>query len=74
MGVGSQDPVPIVQASCAGARAGLDGCGKSHRDPIPGPSSPGILYRIDLSLFAQLLVHCTELCAFGNSKTFDVDM
>jgi hypothetical protein len=36
-----KDPVSIVQG-WVGSRAGLDRCGKSrtHRDSIPGPSSP----------------------------------
>jgi hypothetical protein len=53
---------------CAGARAGLHGCRKCRRDSIPGPSNPGILYRIDLSLFAlkcvrlEILRHLTSIC------------
>ena len=35
-------PVAHCIGACVGPRAGLDGCGKSrsHRDSIPGPSSP----------------------------------
>ena len=44
-----------------GLRAGLDGCGKSrsHRDPIPGPSSP-----------QRLFIRCFSLLLFSSSALY----